>query len=174
MPPLIALGTKLVLRKGAAVRELELEAFYLDYQKTALAAGEFVERILIPLHNPLRQTQFRVYKLSKRGDQDISALCAAFWLVLRGGRVQASRIAFGGMAAIPKRARQCEAALLDREWNEANAEAAAQCLAQDFQPIGDMRASAAYRALSARNLLRRFYLETGGGDAITRVSQVGA
>ena len=174
MPPLIALGTKLVLRKGAVVRELELEAFYLDYQKTALAAGEFVERILIPLHNPLRQTQFRVYKLSKRGDQDISALCAAFWLVLRGGRVQAARIAFGGMAAIPKRARQCEAALLDKEWNEANATAAAQCLDTDFQPIGDMRASAAYRALAARNLLQRFYLETAGGDAITRVSQVSA
>ncbi|MEI6303908.1 MAG: xanthine dehydrogenase small subunit [Betaproteobacteria bacterium] len=173
MPPLIALGTKLVLRKGAVVRELELDAFYLDYQKTALAAGEFVERILIPLHNPLRQTQFRVYKLSKRGDQDISALCAAFWLVLRGGRVQAARIAFGGMAAIPKRARQCEAALLDKEWSEANATAAAQCLDQDFQPIGDMRASAAYRALAARNLLQRFYLETAGGDAITRVGQVG-
>ncbi len=173
MPPLIALGTKLVLRKGAAMRELELEAFYLDYQKTALKAGEFVERILIPLHNPLRQTQFRVYKLSKRGDQDISALCAAFWLVLRGGRVQAARIAFGGMAAIPKRGRQCEAALLDKEWNEANAQAAAQCLDTDFQPIGDMRASAAYRALAARNLLQRFYLETAGGDAITRVSQVG-
>ena len=174
MPPLIALGTKLVLRKGAALRELELEAFYLDYQRTALEAGEFIERILIPLHDRLRQTRFRVYKLSKRADQDISALCAAFWLVLRGGRVQAARIAFGGMAAIPKRARQCEAALLDKEWNEANASAAAQCLDEDFHPIGDMRASAAYRALAARNLLRRFYLETAGGDAITRLSQVSA
>jgi len=175
MPPLIALGTKLVLRRGEAAREMELEAFYLDYQKTALRDGEFVERILIPLPDPARQTRFRVYKLSKRADQDISALCGAFWLVLRAGRVQAVRIAFGGMAAIPKRARQCEAALLDREWNEATVLAAAALLEADFTPIGDMRASAAYRALAARNLLRRFYLETAGGDAtgrITRVTQV--
>lgn len=174
MPPLIALGTKLVLRRGEAVREMELEAFYLDYQKTALREGEFVERILIPLHDQVRQTRFRVYKLSKRTDQDISALCGAFWLVLRAGRVQAVRLAFGGMAAIPRRARRCEAALLDREWSEATATAAGALLEADFQPIGDMRASAAYRALAARNLLKRFYLETAGGDAPTRVAQVEA
>jgi xanthine dehydrogenase small subunit len=172
MPPLIALGTKLVLRRGEALREIELESYYLDYQKTVLREGEFVERILIPLPDAVRQTHFRVYKLSKRADQDISALCGAFWVVLRAGRVQAVRIAFGGMAAIPKRARQCEAALLDREWNEANVAAAAQLLDADFQPIADMRASAAYRAVAARNLLRRFFLETAGGDAPTRVTQL--
>jgi xanthine dehydrogenase small subunit len=173
MPPLIALGTKLVLRRGEAVREIELEAFYLDYQKTALREGEFVERILIPLPDPVRQTRFRVYKLSKRADQDISALCAAFWLVLRAGRVQAVRIAFGGMAAIPKRARQCEAALLDKEWDEATVLAAAQLLDADFQPLSDMRASAAYRRLAARNLLRRFYIETAAGSAPVPLTQVG-
>src|SRR5439155_7385755 len=102
MPALITLGTTLVLRKGRTTRELPLDEFYLGYQKTALQPGEFVERIRIPLPAPDRH--FRTYMFSKRFDQDISAVCAAYCLELEGTRVSGIRIAYGGMAATPKRA----------------------------------------------------------------------
>ena len=117
MPALIALGAELVLRRGSVRRALPLEDFYLDYRRTALAPGEFVELIRVPLPRP--EQQFRCYKLSKRFDQDISALLGAFQIELDQGRVAGIRIAYGGMAAIPKRARACEQALLGQPWTEA-------------------------------------------------------
>jgi xanthine dehydrogenase small subunit len=160
MPPLVALGTRVVLRKGAARRELPLEDLYLAYQKTALRPGEFVERVRIPRLRP--GLELATYKVSKRFDQDISAVCAAFALELDRGTVRAARVAFGGMAATPKRACACEAALAGRPWTEATCEQAAAALATDFAPITDMRASAAYRLAVAQNLLRKFHLETSG------------
>ena len=101
------------------------------------------------------------YKLSKRFDQDISAVCAAFALQLdHNDRVASIRIAYGGMAAIPKRAVQTEALLTDRVWDEDSLQVAVDSLAKDFQPLSDMRASETYRARSAANLLKRFYLQT--------------
>jgi len=160
MPPLIALGASVVLRKGTARRELPLEALYLAYQKTALRPGEFVERVLVPRRGP--GLRLATYKISKRFDQDISAVCAAFALTLDGAKVGAARVAFGGMAPVPKRAAACEAALAGRPWNEATCERAAAALADDYRPISDMRASAAYRLGVAQNLLRKFHLETSG------------
>jgi len=160
MPPLIALGARVVLRRGAARRELALEDFYHAYQKTALQRGEFVERVRVPLPRP--DVKFAAYKISKRFDQDISAVCAAFAIELDGGTIGAARVAFGGMAATPRRAPACEAALAGQPWNAATCERAAAALAKDYTPLTDMRASAAYRLAVAQNLLRKFHLETSG------------
>jgi len=156
-PVLIALNATLVLRHGKSQRRLPLEAFYLDYMKNALQAGEFVEAIEVP---PPAHTALRAYKLSKRFDCDISALAAALAITLDGDTVREARFAFGGMAAIVKRAAKAEGAVRGQPWNEATAEAAAAALNEDFTPLTDLRASAAYRQRAAGNLLRRFWLET--------------
>ena len=171
MPGLIALGSTLVLRRGSDTRELPLDEFYLAYQKNALEPGELVERIRIPLEPADRQ--FRMYKISKRFDQDISAVCAAFSARLDEGRARQVRVCFGGMAEIPKRAANCERELEGKEWTESTIVAGMSALDGDFTPIDDMRSSAAYRALVARNLLRKFYLETSGFDGETRVLEHG-
>ncbi|MGB7480099.1 MAG: xanthine dehydrogenase small subunit [Burkholderiaceae bacterium] len=158
MPWLIALGAEVVLHGAAGQRILPLENLYLAYQKKDLRADEVVEALRVPLPRPA--LQFRTYKLAKRFDQDISAVCAAFSFVRDGDTVKHARIAFGGMAATPKRAPQAEAAMEGQPWNEATAEAAAAALAADYQPLSDMRASSAYRMKAAQNLLRRFWLET--------------
>lgn len=158
MPGLISLGTRIVLRLGERVREMPLEDFYLAYQKNAAEPGEFVQGIRVPLPTP--EQRFRTYKLSKRFDQDISAVCASFAVRLDGDVVTEARIAFGGMAATPKRAAQAEAVLNGKPWNETNARLAMSALAQDYAPLADMRASSTYRLAAAQNLLYRFYLET--------------
>jgi xanthine dehydrogenase small subunit len=158
MPGLIALGARVLLQRGEAQRELPLEDFYLDYQKTALRQGEFVRALRVPRQRPGRF--FRSWKVSKRQDQDISAVCAAFSLSLGdGGQISEVRLAFGGMAATPRRAAAAEAALLGQPLELRSIEAAMNALETDFQPIDDMRASAAYRIQVARNLLRRLWLE---------------
>ena len=157
-PSLIATGAVLHLRRGDDRRTLPLEDFFLAYGKQDRLPGEFVEAISVP--KPAPGTRFRAYKISKRFDQDISAVMAAFSLRLEAGRVADVRLAYGGMAATPKRAAAAEAALRDRAWDETAIAAAMAALGHDFQPITDMRASAGYRLAVARNLLRRFHLET--------------
>jgi xanthine dehydrogenase small subunit len=158
MPWMIALGSEVVLRSATGRRVLALDAFYLDYQKKDMQPGEFVEAVRVPL--PRAGVQFRTYKLAKRFDQDISAVCAAFAFKLDGGRIAEARIAFGGMAATPKRAARAEAALTGQDWNEDNLRLAMDLLAQDYAPLSDMRASSDYRMKAAQNLLRRFWFET--------------
>ncbi|MDH3658835.1 MAG: xanthine dehydrogenase small subunit [Alphaproteobacteria bacterium] len=164
MPWLIAVGAKVALRSTQGVRTLLLEDLYLDYMKKDLAADEIVEAIEVPLPKP--EQAFRTYKVAKRYDSDISAVCAAFSLTMDGDNIAEARIAFGGMAATPKRAGQCEQALVGKPWNEATAKAAKEALAEDYQPLSDMRASADNRLLSAQNLLQRFYLETRPVDPL--------
>jgi xanthine dehydrogenase small subunit len=159
MPALLALGAEVVLRHGTKTRTLPLDGFYLGYQKTALASGEFVAALRVP--RPAGNLRFRTYKVSKRYDQDISAVCAAFALHIdEGSTIVEARVAFGGMAATPKRATQTEAVLSGATWNESTARQAMNALAADYQPLTDMRASSAYRLKVARNLLWRFHLET--------------
>jgi len=157
MPALIALGAELVLQHGTKVRRLALEDFYLGYQQKALQAGEFVRAVRVPLRQP--KQFFRTWKISKRFGQDISAVCAAFAVELEAGKVSAIRIAFGGMAATPKRARHTEQVLLGQVWDEARLEQAIQTLQRDFQPLSDMRASAEYRSKVAANLLRKWFMQ---------------
>jgi len=165
-PALIALGATLHLRQGDAQRSLPLEDFFRDYGKQDRAAGEFVEAVSIP-----RQTdRLKCYKISKRFDQDISAVCGCFNVTVDAGTVTAARIAFGGMAGTPKRARHVEAALLGQPWGAETVAGAWDAWAQDFTPLSDMRASAAYRLDVARSLLTRCLLEDLGAD--TRVWEV--
>ncbi|MEM9795935.1 MAG: xanthine dehydrogenase small subunit [Pseudomonadota bacterium] len=150
-PPLIALDATLHLRRGDVRRSLPLEDFFVDYGKQDRRAGEFVERVTIP-----RQPDTLIcHKLSKRFDQDISAVCGAFNLPVVDGVIRGPRIAFGGMAGTPKRASAAEAALQGQPLTPATLDAAAKSLTKDFTPLSDMRASAEYRLHAAQGMLRR-------------------
>ena len=160
MAALMVAGCTLILESTDGQRETTLEDFYIDYQVKDLRPGEFVATVRIPkladgciLHS---------HKLSKRFDQDISAVCTAYRLKLDDGKVTDFAMACGGMAATIKRASNCEQVLIGAEWNPASIEQAKQALARDFAPISDMRASAEYRLLATQNLLQRFYLESVG------------
>ncbi|MHA7885738.1 xanthine dehydrogenase small subunit [Roseicyclus sp.] len=157
-PALIALGARLHLRKGEARREMPLEAFFLEYGKQDRAPGEFVEAVSVPV----QADRLACYKLSKRFDQDISAVCGCFNVTVEEGVVRAARIAFGGMAGVPKRAAAVEAALVGQPWSEATVTAAQARFAEDFTPLSDMRASAAYRLRAAEGMLMRYFRESRG------------
>lgn len=168
-PPFIALGATLVLRLGRKRRRLPLEDFFIDYGKQDRQKGEFVEGVELPFLP--KRSRFAAYKISKRIDEDISALCGAFRLDFDGkGRIAQARIAFGGMAATPKRALRAEGVLAGRNWNDEACADAIAALAGDYRPISDMRASAGYRLLVAQNLLRRFFLETAQDRSDARLS----
>jgi xanthine dehydrogenase small subunit len=170
MPPaLIAAGATLVLRKGASRRELPLEAYFLAYGKQDREPGEFVEAVIVP--KPVAGRVFATAKLSKRFDQDISAVCLGLSVSVDRGAVTEARIAFGGMAATPKRAAACEAALIGRPWTRATVQAAAERLADDFAPITDMRASAPYRLQAAKNLVLRAFLDSAEPEPTLQQAQ---
>ena len=169
-PALIALGSTLTLRKGAERRTISLQDFFIAYGKQDRQPGEFVEAVHVPV--PSASEKFAVYKVTKRRDEDITATLGAFRLSLAAdGTVAAITIAYGGMAATPKRASAVEKALVGQPWNEATVEAAMEKYAEDYAPLTDMRATAEYRALVARNLLLRFYMETTSGGAPVQVSR---
>ncbi|MCC1480833.1 xanthine dehydrogenase small subunit [Roseibaca sp. Y0-43] len=159
-PPFIALGARLVLRKGAVRREMPLEEFFLDYGNQDRAPGEFVEKIILP--KPAPGTLHAAYKLSKRRDEDITAVALGICLTVADGTITGAKLAFGGMAATPKRAAHAEAALVGQPFALDTLQNAAKALPQDFTPLSDMRASADYRMRAAQNLLTRFWLEQSG------------
>ena len=168
-PALIALGATLELRHGEATRSLPLESFFIAYRKQDRMPGEFVRRVSVP---KLKGNEvFRAYKISKRFDEDISAAMGAFKFTLDGRRIAQARVAFGGMAATPKRAPETERALaglsLDEPstWGDAMA-----AIARDYQPLDDHRSSAAYRATVARNLVFKALSETASGE--TRATRI--
>ena len=166
MPALIALGATLKLHsKAQGTRTMPLEDFFLAYRKTALQPGEFIESVTV--QKPQANSRFGVYKLSKRFDQDISAVLAALHVVLDGDIVRTARIAYGGMAGTPARARQTEAALIGKRFTPDEIEPAVAALAADYTPMNDMRASATYRLLAAQNLLRKFCVEVSSGEKIS-------
>ncbi len=168
MPILIALGAEVELRRAGALRRLPLEELYLGYGRKALQPGEFLAAVRLPL--PRAGSLAASYKLSKRFDQDISAVCAGFAVRLEAGRVATVRIVYGGMAPVPARALGAERALEGGAWDEAAIDAAVAALAADFRPLSDLRASAAYRLVAAGNLLRRFHRETGAGPGPLRTA----
>ncbi len=166
-PPLIALGATVKLRSTEGTRMLRLEDYFIDYGKQDRRPGEFVESLFVPY--PAEDTHFAVYKITKRRDEDITAVLGAFYLTLdEQGDVNDVRIAFGGMAGTPKRARAVENELIGRPWNEETIDAVRDAFDTDFQPLSDWRATAEYRQLTAKNLLTRFYLETTGAPAELR------
>ncbi len=164
-PPLIALGAEVVLRKGEAERALPLEAFFLGYGKQDRRPGEHVSALRIPRPRGV----LKIYKVSKRFDQDITATLGAFHLEIEAGAVAHASAVFGGMAGTPKRAKAVEAALKGRPWTRETVERAMEAFAEDFQPLTDMRASSEYRLKAARNLLLKVFLETSGGTEKTRL-----
>jgi xanthine dehydrogenase small subunit len=160
-PALIALGSRVVLRKGAARRTLPLEDFFIDYGKQDRAPGEIVEAVEVPL--TAKANELSCYKISKRFDQDISAVCGCFNIRVADGNVAGARICFGGMAATPKRALKVESLLRGQPWTFETVEKASAGFETDYSPIGDMRASASYRMRTAKNLLVRYYYERQSG-----------
>lgn len=167
-PALIALGAELRLRHGDARRTVALEDFFIDYGQQDRAKGEFVEAISIPRQDD----NLKVYKISKRFDQDISAALGAFNIRVEDGTISEARIAFGGMAGIPKRATHVEQGLIGKPWTLETVQAAKTLFAQDFTPMNDMRASAEYRLSAAANLLERYFLESQG--TLTDVREIRA
>ena len=164
MPMLIALNAHVVLMGVRGHRHLPLEDLYTGYRQNIMAPDEVLAWITVP--RPVTGAFLRVYKISKRYDDDISAVCLAVRLQLVDGRVDAVSIGAGGVAATPVRARRTEQLLRDAPWSLASVEAAVSCLRAEFQPISDMRASAAYRSEVLGNLLQRFWLEQQGLQAI--------
>lgn len=163
-PALIAAGARLVLRCADNRREIPLEHFFLEYGKQDLRTGEFVEGILVPK----ALGELRIYKISKRFDQDISAICGGFNIHIdqrdETGIVRAARIAFGGMAGTPKRALHVEEHLIGKPWSKQSVLDCADVWAQDFEPISDARASATYRQRMAQNLLLRYLADLAGQE----------
>jgi xanthine dehydrogenase small subunit len=169
MPPLlIALGATLTLKSAGGERQMPLEDFFIGYGKQDLKAGELVWGIEVP--RLAKFECFRAYKISKRFDQDISAVMAAFKFVMEGQRITSARIAFGGMAATPKRAVKTEAALAGAKINDSSSwNSAIAAMALDYQPISDMRATSDYRMVVAQNLLRKALMELAGQTSSMRV-----
>jgi xanthine dehydrogenase small subunit len=164
IPCLMALSSTIGVRSATDARLLLVSDFITGYRKTALRPGEFVETISIPKPQP--NETFAAYKISKRFDQDISAVVAAFVLRVDGGKIASIRAAYGGMAAQASRAYTLEAALAGRNWTLERLDDLESLLAQDYTPADDHRASAAYRLTVAANLVRRLFLETTGGDPV--------
>ncbi len=167
MPLLIVLGSQVVLRHGDVERTLPMEALYLDYKKQARAPGEWVASVRVPVRDA--GLKVAAYKNSKRNEQDISAVCLAIALKRDGADARDVRIALGGMAGVPRRARATEAVLEGRPWSEANVRKAMAAMAGEFTPMTDMRASARYRMRVAQNLLLRYFHESTDAAVETRV-----
>ena len=166
MPLLIALRAQVVLASQArGERQLPLEDLYTGYRQNVMAADELLVRIVVP--RPTPQEQLRAYKISKRFDDDISAVCLVLNLDIADGTVQRASIGAGGVAATPARARQTEAALVGQPWTEATAQRAAAVLQAEFSPISDMRASGAYRRQVLGSLLQRYWLESQGHPSVS-------
>ncbi|OZG70132.1 xanthine dehydrogenase small subunit [Hahella sp. CCB-MM4] len=173
MPPvLIALDATMTLRRGHNTRTIKVADYFHDYKVTDLKPNEFIQSIEVPKAKPGHV--LKIYKISKRIDDDISAILGALYFHIENQKVQTFTAAFGGMAAIPKRALHCEAALQGQPWNELNVESAMQALELDFKPLSDVRASAEYRMDVAKNLLMKSFLEinqsVGQQKTATRVT----
>jgi len=172
-PCLIALGANVELRRGEASRTLPLENFFIAYGKQDRAPGEYVRAVFAPVLKS--NQQYRAYKVTKRFDEDISAVMSAFRFTLERRRITEARIAYGGMAATPKRASGAEAALAGARLDDPNTwSRAIAAIATDFSPLTDMRATAAYRSKVAANLLRKALIEIAGAEAPTRVGALDA
>jgi xanthine dehydrogenase small subunit len=170
-PALIALGGRVELRQGETSRVLALEDFFLAYGKQDRMSGEYVRALLAP---KLRANQaYRAFKVSKRFDEDIAAVMGAFRFTLDGRRIEEARVAYGGMAATPKRAASAQGALIGASLDDRSSwNAAIAALAGDFTPLTDMRASAPYRAHVAANLMTKALIEVAGTQAPTRIGDV--
>jgi len=157
LPLLLSLNAKIIIQTKKGNKQIFLNNFFIKYRKTKLKKGEFIKSIIIPIY---KNHNFKAYKISKRFDDDISSVCASFNLKIKDQRIQDVAIAYGGMAEIPKRAKNCENFLKNSKFSEDIFEKAKNLLKKDFSPISDMRASKKYRLEVAENLLIKFFIET--------------
>ncbi|MCZ8256493.1 MAG: FAD binding domain-containing protein, partial [Polaromonas sp.] len=160
MPLLIALNANIVLMSVRGHRELPLEKLYTGYRQNVMAPDEVLAWIKVPKAEA--REAMKVYKISKRYDDDISAVCLAINLRIESNTVVSASIGAGGVAATPARATKTEAALTAQPWTQATVQQAMTTLRAEFSPISDMRASAAYRSQVLGNLLQRYWLESQG------------
>ena len=169
LPPLLlALDAQLQLQGPAGVRSMPISEFYVDYKQTALQSQEIISAVSFAVPSP--EDRFAVYKISKRMDDDISAVCLAISMQLTTGKISNIRIALGGMAAIPKRAAMAEQAALGKPWNKQTVSDIQSALSKEFSPLSDARASAEYRSAVTNNLVMRFYIEGNTPLAQTQVA----
>ncbi len=157
LPLLLSLNAKIIIQTKKGNKQILLNNFFIKYRKTKLKKGEFIKSIIIPIY---KNHNFKAYKISKRFDDDISSVCASFNIKIKDQRIQDVAIAYGGMAEIPKRAKNCENFLKNSKFSEDIFEKAKDLLKRDFNPISDMRASKQYRLEVAENLLIKFFIET--------------
>jgi xanthine dehydrogenase small subunit len=157
-PALIALDATLHLRKGSKTRQMPIADYFIEYGKQDRDIGEFVTGVSIPKV----ADNLHCYKLSKRFDQDISAVCGCIWIEVNDDIISRVRLAYGGMAGIPKRAKHAEDALNGKDWSEDTIRQAMDEMSKDFTPLSDMRASAEYRMQTAQNMLLRVWHERNG------------
>ncbi len=157
LPLLLSLNAKIIIQTKKGNKQVLLNNFFIKYRKTKLKKGEFIKSIIIPIY---KNHNFKAYKISKRFDDDISSVCASFNFKIKDQRIQDVAIAYGGMAEIPKRAKNCENFLKNSKFSEDIFEKAKNLLKKDFNPISDMRASKKYRLEVAANLLVKFFIET--------------
>ena len=156
LPLLISLNAIVILQDFKKSKILFLDSFFINYRKTQLRKDQFIHSIRIPI---FKNSIFKAYKISKRFDDDISSVCAAFNLEIVKNRIESIRIAYGGMASVPKRAIFCEKILLNSLFTQENCNKAKEALEKDFKPISDMRASSLYRMEIAKNLLEKCFVE---------------
>jgi len=156
LPLLLSLDAKVVLQKISKKTILPLKNFFVSYRKTKLKKGQFIHSIIIPI---FKKNIFKAYKISKRIDDDISSVCASFNLEINNKKIKNAKIAYGGMALIPKRAINCEKTLINSSLSEESFEKAKKNLEKDFKPINDMRATKDYRMEVAKNLLMKCFIE---------------
>lgn len=168
-PALIALGATVTLRSDANQRTIPLKNFFIEYGKQDRMAGDFVEKIFIPYLKP--EDTFAVYKISKRRDEDISALCCAIKINIADGMMRNVAIAFGGMAGTPMHATETEKLLEGNAWSLETIRNAKSGIDIDFSPLTDWRASKQYRALAAKNILERFYIEMTKGRSAAQLDR---
>lgn len=158
LPVLLAYGAKVELQSVNTKREVSLNDYFLGYRKTLRKPDELITSIIIP--KLTNGAIVKSYKVSKRKDLDISTLSAGFSLELDKGVVKSIILAYGGMAVTTKRASATENFLIGKLWERNTIEEAMQIIDKDFTPISDVRGSAEFRKIAARNLLLKFWYET--------------
>jgi xanthine dehydrogenase small subunit len=156
LPLLLSLDASITIEDFNKKTVIPLKDFFIGYRKTKLKKGQFIRSIRIPV---FKKNIFKAYKISKRIDDDISSVCASFNLTIINKKIKNIKIAYGGMAATPKRAVYCEKMLLNSNFSEDIILKAQKSLEKDFQPIDDMRASKDYRIEIAKNLLTKCFAE---------------
>jgi len=174
LPPLLlALDAQLQWQGPQGERSMPISEFYISYKKTALLPQEIITAVSFdkpPINSPAANTQFAVYKISKRMDDDISAVCVAINLQTEANKIIDLKLALGGMAAIPKRATQAELLAKGKPWNEQTINGIQAALEDEFAPLSDARASAEYRTTVTNNLIMRFFLEGSTPASQTQVA----